>query len=358
MIRSRLALAASLGSMLLLVGPTAASSPAASVVSHGPRTGARVALTFDDGASPANCRRILSTLVERGVPATFFPIADAMRADPAFWRMVVAVGDPIGDHTMTHPQLPALTQAQQFQQIDGARKLAESISGAPLLRVFRPPYGAYNAATLRAAAAAGFGTVLLWDTSDRDTSLKGTVAEMLAAAERATDGSVILLHCGPNATPYLLGPLLDHLDAEKLQPVTVPTLLGLRWTPSPAASPPTPAEILGGLAPLPAKPSGGVVVGPNGIGTMTFPPGPRSPSPTPAASSPEASPSGSPGADASAQPAGSSTPAPSSTTSMPPVSQPPTPTAATTDIIPLVGLLVVLLAAAVLALGLARTRRG
>lgn len=356
---SRVALCLALGGLLLVAGPSTASSPAVSVMSHGPRSAGTVALTFDDGVNPANCRRILAILVSRGVPATFFPIADAMRADPAFWRLVVAAADPIGDHTLTHPQMVTLTEAQQFRQIDGARRLAESLSGAPLLRVFRPPYGTYDAATLSAAARAGFGTVLLWDTSGRDTSQHGTVAEMIAAAEEAREGSVILMHCGPNATPFILGPLLDHLEAAGLRPVTVPALLGLRWTPSPAASPPTPAEILDGLAPLPSAASGGVLVGPSGIGTMTFPPAP------PPTSTPQPTASPMPAADTPSPTAGSPAPAasPSPSESLSPtaiqdgdVPSQETP-AAIPDAALLVGLAAALLGAAIVALGLARAHR-
>jgi peptidoglycan/xylan/chitin deacetylase (PgdA/CDA1 family) len=70
-------------------------------------------------------------------------------------------------------------------------------------RTARPTRGAAWT-TLAAAAAAHFPTVLTWDTSDRDTSPKDTVAVMVAPAERGRNGSVALMHCGPNETPYVL----------------------------------------------------------------------------------------------------------------------------------------------------------
>jgi len=345
--------------------PAAAAATRTVVVSNGPRTLPRVALTFDDGVSPQNCRRILAILDARGIHATFFPLADAMRADPAFWRLVVASGDPIGDHTLTHPQMPTLTEAQQFDQIDIARRLAEAISGAPPLRVFRPPYGAYSAATLTAASAAGFSTVLLWDVSDRDTSPHGTVAEMLDAAESARNGSVILMHCGPNATPHLLGPLPDDLAARGLRPVTVPAMLGLDWTPASADPMPSTAEILGGLSPLPVESSGGLIVGPNGIGSMTFAPSaapssrPSSPpasTPPASASQPPAS-SATPAASAAAVlPAASASPAPSPEAAAPPSgSQVPPPDLPIA--LAAVLALVALAALVIVAIGLARSRR-
>jgi peptidoglycan/xylan/chitin deacetylase (PgdA/CDA1 family) len=222
-----------------------------------------IALTFDDGASPENCRRLLAELVAQSVPATFFPMANAMRLDPAFWRLVAGAGYPVGDHTLTHPHLPRLGYAAQLHELTRSRALAESILGRPMLHVFRPPYGEYDGTTLAAAAAAGFPTLLMWDTADRDTSRRGTVAQMLTAAERGTNGSVVLLHCGPNATPYLLPDLIAFYRRRGFRFVTVPALLGLAWSPGPTASF-SPSEILGGLSPLPSSSVGGPIVDTNG----------------------------------------------------------------------------------------------
>ena len=106
----------------LLVSPSVATAAGVTVVSHGPRAALVVALTFDDGTNPANCRRLFATLVAEGVPATFFPKAQAMSLDPAFWRLVADAGYPIGDHTLTHPELPTLSFAGQESEISGARR--------------------------------------------------------------------------------------------------------------------------------------------------------------------------------------------------------------------------------------------
>jgi peptidoglycan/xylan/chitin deacetylase (PgdA/CDA1 family) len=279
----------------LPVASGASPAPARFVLSNGPRSTAAVALTFDDGSSPANCRRILAILLDKGVMATFFPAGKKMELDPAFWRLVAKAGYPIGNHSMTHPDMRLLSADAQFRQIDRERALEETITGAPLLRVFRPPYGAYNATTVAAAGRAGYPVVLLWDVSSRDTSPRGSVKKMLSVAETARNGSVILMHCGPNATPYLLGPLIDSLRGRGLSLVTVPALLGLDWHPGPVTIP-TRAEILGALSPLPATSAGGSIIGGTGVGAPSPDP---STAPTPALATPQ----GSTGASAPATPA-------------------------------------------------------
>ncbi|HYM83496.1 MAG TPA: polysaccharide deacetylase family protein [Candidatus Dormibacteraeota bacterium] len=327
---ARVVLSAALlaGLATALVGPVQAVT--VRVVSNGSRAQPLVALTFDDGVSPENCRRILAILVAQGVPATFFPIAEAMPLDPAFWRLLAQAGYPIGDHTLSHPELPTLTRAAQYAQIDKGRAVAESIIGRPILRVFRPPYGAYDADTIAATGGAGFGTLLLWDVSDRDTSLHGTVAQMLAAGEAGQNGSVVLMHCGPNATPYLLGDLIASYRSRGFRFVTIPELLGVPWSPG-VTSTVSPAAILGGLSPLPTSPRGGVVTGPNGY----------TPSPTPIASasprassspSPVPSPSSSPAPSEAASPSSSPSPSPSaSPTPVPSVTPPVAPSGSGLD---------------------------
>jgi peptidoglycan/xylan/chitin deacetylase (PgdA/CDA1 family) len=265
-----------------------AASPSAQVVTHGSRSLKTIALTFDDGASSENCRRILAELVSQDVPATFFPVGDLMRLDPAFWRLVAKAGYPVGDHTLTHPHLPRLGYAAQLRELTQSRALVESIIGRPMLRVFRPPYGEFDAATRAASAAAGFPTLLVWDTSDRDTSPRGTVAEMLTAAEQGKNGSVMLLHCGPNATPYLLPDVIAFYRRRGFRFVTVPKLLGLAWRPGPTASL-SPDEILGGLSPLPSSPVGGPILDSNGKlnPPPTVPPNLPTATPTPFPSSTE-----------------------------------------------------------------------
>ncbi len=262
---------------VLVLGAAAAVDarvPSARVVSHGTRAVRTIALTFDDGSSPQNCRRILAQLVAQGVPATFFPMAAAIRLDPTFWHLVAAAGYPIGDHTMTHPHLPRLRYAAQLRQMASSRAVVESILGGPMLDVFRPPYGEYDAATEAAAGAAGFPTLLLWDIDPRDWSSSDTMPQKLAAAEQATNGSVVLLHCGPNATPYLLRDLIAFYRDHGFRFVTVPTLLGLAWSPGSTASV-NPTDILGGLSPLPPSPLGGAIVDING----RYPPDPSGPPP-------------------------------------------------------------------------------
>ena len=207
------------------VGTVAAADPA--VVRNGPRDEKVIALTFDDGWSTPRCQKILEILVANKVPATFFPNALYVKQHPAFWRRVAELGFPIANHTANHRDLTELTGAGVFQEIDRDRRIVERITGVPMVRVMRPPFGAYNKRTLRQAAKAGFPTLLLWDTTSSDTSRRKSERAMTRDALRGRNGSIVVLHCGPKATPRILPKIIAGYRARGFRFVTVPALLGI-----------------------------------------------------------------------------------------------------------------------------------
>jgi peptidoglycan/xylan/chitin deacetylase (PgdA/CDA1 family) len=70
----------------------------------------------------------------------------------------------VESHTRSHPDLRTLPEEGQRAEICGnADTLERAFGRRPVL--FRPPYGAYNEATMRAAAACGMKAVVLWEVS-------------------------------------------------------------------------------------------------------------------------------------------------------------------------------------------------
>ncbi|MFG2722231.1 polysaccharide deacetylase family protein [Streptomyces sp. NPDC048416] len=71
-----------------------------------------------------------------------------------------ALGAGVHNHTLSHPDLRTLDYARQRAEICGQQdRLAARFASRP--RLFRPPYGAYDAGTLRAARECGVRAVVL-----------------------------------------------------------------------------------------------------------------------------------------------------------------------------------------------------
>ena len=152
-----------------------------------------IALTFDDGPGP-DTLRVLAVLHRARAPATFFEIGRAARTYPRIERLVLAAGLPIGDHTETHALLPRLSAAAQRIEVDlAARDIMAG--GAPYPRLFRPPYGGFDAATLPVLRAARM-LMVLWTVDSKDFTRPGVKRIIYTAVSGARPGAVILFHDG------------------------------------------------------------------------------------------------------------------------------------------------------------------
>lgn len=118
-----------------------------------------VFLGIDDGAAKAP--DTLQLLQDNGIKASLFLANRFYRDNVSYFAEFQAAGYPIENHTMHHAVLPHLSYEEQVAEICGQADLEEQQFGVrPTL--FRPPGGAYNENTRRAAAACGMRAVVNW----------------------------------------------------------------------------------------------------------------------------------------------------------------------------------------------------
>ncbi len=184
-----------------------------------------MALTFDDGPGPYTLR-LLSVLRRHHTPATFFEVGVEERYFSAGTRAIVAAGDPIGDHTELHAALGKLAPGDQESEIL-EQIAATGTYGAPYPRLFRPPYGSFDSATLTILGQLKL-LMVLWtiDTSDyRQPGVPAIVGSVLSGAR---PGAIVLMHdAGGTRTQTIaaLPAIIDGLRARGYRLVTVPRLL-------------------------------------------------------------------------------------------------------------------------------------
>lgn len=125
-----------------------------SVLWHGPAR-PEVALTFDDGPSPATTPRVLETLAKAGAPATFFLVGRKAQAHPALVREIVAAGHAVGLHGFDHDRLFSLRGSRRVAEDIRRTQAALEDAGAPKPTLFRPPIGFVSHLTVWGARRAG-----------------------------------------------------------------------------------------------------------------------------------------------------------------------------------------------------------
>jgi len=173
---------------------------------YAPGRGKTVALTFDDGPGKTTSR-ILHLLRAYKVPATFFNIGEDMAARPRLVREEARDGFVLGNHTWNHPDMSTLSRTQQAAEMDKVTAEQRKLTGtAPC--VFRPPYGDYDATTLRLAKNRRLA-VWLWSVDTEDWKADGSssaywVHRIIRLAEQegiALDHPVIIMHNQPAGNP-------------------------------------------------------------------------------------------------------------------------------------------------------------
>jgi peptidoglycan/xylan/chitin deacetylase (PgdA/CDA1 family) len=161
-----------------------------------------IALTFDAGSSNAGLSSILNTLSANGVTGTFFLTGAFADRYPAAVRAIVAGGHRIGNHSYTHPEFTAKSDAQIRDELARAEAAVRGNGGTSTRPLFRFPFGDRNSRTIAAVNANGYVCVR-WtvDTLGWKGTVKGgitaqiVVDRVLAAAR---PGAIVMMHVGAN----------------------------------------------------------------------------------------------------------------------------------------------------------------
>jgi peptidoglycan-N-acetylglucosamine deacetylase len=98
-----------------------------------------------------------------------------------------------------------------------------------MMRLFRPPYGAWDSRVAQQAYKAGFHYLVLWDVDSGDTSRDRTDSRVLRLATSGTNGSIVLMHAGPAVTPRALKDIIRSYKARGFRFVTVGEMFGVPW---------------------------------------------------------------------------------------------------------------------------------
>ena len=152
----------------------------------------KIALTFDDGPSKTHTEAILAVLKEYEIRATFFVIGENAEKDPERIRSIYDAGHEIGNHTYSHIYISKVPEATLRNEIKKTEDILMKITGEKP-KVFRPPGGFYNDASLAVLDSLGYKCVL-WSVDTRDWSMPKSDTVTAQVQESATKGDIILFH--------------------------------------------------------------------------------------------------------------------------------------------------------------------
>jgi peptidoglycan-N-acetylglucosamine deacetylase len=113
------------------------------VISRGRPDNNHIALTFDDGPSPASTPILLALLARYQLQATFFVVGQQAAEYPELITTILAHGHTVGNHSWRHdPFLMLRTPRALEDDIHATQDVLKKSGVTPL--VFRPPAGITN----------------------------------------------------------------------------------------------------------------------------------------------------------------------------------------------------------------------
>ena len=182
-----------------------------------------IALTFDDGPSMNNTPRILQTLKQHHVHATFFILGNQAKLHPFLVNQIASEGHAIGIHTYTHSRHPSSQQAND--EISRTETLLKSITGRST-QLFRPPYGNTKSNYTKSAIKSKYA-VIIWTVSAADTATHDPKMVLDNVTLGVQPGDIVLMHDSGDKrhTADALPKILDRLANKGFTLVTIPDLL-------------------------------------------------------------------------------------------------------------------------------------
>ena len=172
-------------------------------------------LTFDAGYENGNTPAILDALKKHQAPAVFFVVGNFIKDNPDLIRRILADDHIIGNHTMTHPDLPQISSMDAFQkELQDVEELYTSLTGEAMTKFYRPPRGIYNTENLSMAKELGYST-FFWSLAyvdwiqDQQPSREEAFQKLLT---RIHPGAIVLLHNTSSTNAEILDELLTKWE--------------------------------------------------------------------------------------------------------------------------------------------------
>ena len=181
------------------------------------------ALTFDDGPSGEYTAQLLEGLNKRGAKATFFLCGYRLAEYPDLAGQILASRHEIGLHGFSHKDMRQMSRRAIAQEImDTQALLPENCH----VRFFRPPGGNLSDGILQVAKARGLA-IALWSVDPRDWSTKNAAAVGSHVIRNTHAGDVVVMHDLSGSSVRAAMTVIDRLQAEGYQFVTLSELARL-----------------------------------------------------------------------------------------------------------------------------------
>ena len=174
-----------------------------------------VSLTMNCAWNADDIDKILKTLKDNNVKATFFMVGSWVDKFPEEVKKIAKEGHEIANHSNTHPHVNKLNIDKNCEEITKCSEKLKNITGKEV-NLYRCPYGEYNNTVINAANSLNYYSIQ-WSLDTLDyTGLTGN--EMWNRLDRKLKkGDIILMHNGTKHTADSLELLIKNIQSKGLE---------------------------------------------------------------------------------------------------------------------------------------------
>ena len=168
-------------------------------------------LTFDEGYENGYTSKILDTLKEKAVTATFYVTYDYASKNADIIKRMIAEGHTVGNHSYNHPSIPTLAVEDMVTEIRGLNEYIKEKFNYEM-KTFRPPMGEFSEQSLAVTKQLGLKSVFWsfaykdWET-DNQPDTKEAYDKITSASH---SGAIYLLHAVSSTNATILGDVIDY----------------------------------------------------------------------------------------------------------------------------------------------------
>ncbi|WP_064094171.1 delta-lactam-biosynthetic de-N-acetylase [Rossellomorea aquimaris] len=153
-------------------------------------------LTFDNGYENGFTEKVLNTLKQEKVPATFFVTGHYLLSAEDLVKRMVKEGHIVGNHSWHHPDFTAVTDQRVREELEKVKVKTAELTGQKEMKYLRPPRGVFSERTLKIAKEEGY-THVFWSLAFVDWKTdqqRGWRYSYDNIMNQAHPGAIILLH--------------------------------------------------------------------------------------------------------------------------------------------------------------------
>ena len=184
----------------------------------------KIAISFDATWGAEYTPKILEILEQNNIKTTFFLTNIWLKEYPDVAKTIREKGHEIAMHSVTHPHLNSLSEAQILEELQGNARMIKEITDYDA-KLFRPPFGEYNNKVIKVIQDAGY-IPIQWSVDSLDWKENMTKQDIV---NRVTNGihpgAIVLFHNNGTYTADALEDIIKFAFEKGYQIIPVSELI-------------------------------------------------------------------------------------------------------------------------------------